>query len=223
MLTDTLADFPFARPLDGAARAALARRLTVVPVSAGQQVTGRGRCARAVYLVLSGEFLGAVAAVGGREILTDSFHRGRIFGEFAALDGGARVRGVRAEKPGALGRIDAADFEAWLADHPAAMRALLAELASQIRVLTDRLYEVAMHDAETRVRLHLVRAAIEAGVLEPGGRLAPSPSPSRIAGHVGATLAEVTAALARFEAAGLIALRDDGLVLCDPRGLEHGL
>ncbi|MCA8879173.1 MAG: Crp/Fnr family transcriptional regulator [Rhodobacteraceae bacterium] len=186
-------------------------------------VCERGSRGCDVFLVLSGELAGIVTSLGGKEVMTDWFRRGDLFGELAALDGGGRVRSVRALCTTEVGRLPESAFNAWLAENPQAMRNLLADVAGRVRGMTDRLFELSVHDVETRVRLFLVRALIEAGQLEDGGALDPAPSHNMIAAMVGANREAVSRAVSRFHRAGLIESGRLRIVVRDVRGLEAGI
>ena len=183
----------------------------------------RGTPAREVFLLLAGRCIGLVPSRSGKEMVVDRILPGRIIGELAALDGGARVRTVRSDGPVTVARIDVDDFREWLLTCPGAMRNLLAELAGNMRDMTDRLYEVAMHDVETRVRLFLIRLLIEAGALQDGGVIDPAPSHAEIASHVATTREAVSRALSRFSQLGFIDTGRRRITVLDAAGLEAGV
>jgi len=217
-----LRDFALTRNIPEDAVAELAQCTQPAQAAANTVVARRGGRGVSVYLVLEGQLLGLVPSIGGKEVVTDTLKPGDIFGELAALDGGARVRMVRSETDVTLGQVDAADFDAWLTRTPAAMRNLLADMASRARVMTDRLFEIAVHDVETRVRLFLIRLLIEAGELRDGGVLDPAPSQNLIAAHVGANREAVSRAISRFAKAGMLERSRQRVVVRDVRALEHG-
>jgi len=222
MQPEILAHLTIASRVDAAGLASLAAMAELRRVDAGQIVSDRGQPAQSVFMIIDGLFVAALAALGGREVIIDTLGPGRIFGEWAALDGGSRVRCVRAECEGRLAAVSRADFDRWLADNPAAMRDLLTEMASQMRVFSDRIFELSLHDVETRVRHLLVRAYIDVGGLEQAGRLEPPPPPARIGALVGAGHAEVAAVLGRLVASGVLSRDGEALVLNDPVRLERG-
>ncbi len=183
----------------------------------------RGTAPREVFVLLEGNCVGIVPSRGGKDLLVDRIRPGRVMGELAVLDGGTRVRSVRSVGPVKVARIGAEAFRAWIVANPRAMRNLLAELASNAREMTDRLYEIAVHDVETRVRLFLIRALIEAGALMPGGVLDPAPSHGEIADHVVTNREAVSRAMSRFNRMGYIDSGRRRIVVRDAAALEAGV
>lgn len=223
MLIETLRQFSFARNVDLDALAGLTQSISIELCRRDSIVAERGAPGRDVFLVLSGECIGVVASMAGKEVAVDRLPPGSIFGELALLDGGGRVRTVRAAELTEVGRIPAAAFNGWLLDNPQAMRDLLADFAGRMRSMTDRLFELSVMDVETRVRHHLVRTLIEAGQLHDGGLLDPAPSHGLIAAHVGANREAVSRAVARFRRAGMIESTRLRIVVRDARALEQGI
>lgn len=206
--------------LDAADSAALVRLADVGTLPYGTVLSHRGTPARDVFVLLAGRCLGVVPSRGGRDLVVDRILPGRVFGELAALDGGARIRTVRSDGEVTVARIGHDDFLDWLSVRPRAMRNLLAELAGNTRDMTDRFYDVAMHDVETRVRLFLIRLLIEAGALHDGGLIDPAPSHGEIAAHVATNREAVSRALSRFNRLGLIETGRRRIVVLDAAGLE---
>ncbi len=223
MLIETLRQFSFARSVDLDALAHLTQSITIELCRRDSVVTERGTAGRDVFLILSGECLGVVPSMAGKEVAIDRLLPGSFFGELAVLDGGARVRSVRAIELSEIGRIPGAVFNAWMIDNPQAMRDLLADFAGRMRATTDRLFELSVMDVETRVRRHLVRTLIDAGQLQDGGVLDPAPSHSLIAAHVGANREAVSRAVALFRRAGMIESTRLRIVVRNVRALESGI
>lgn len=210
------------RGLDAADRAALGRLAQVHTLPDGTCLSQRGTPARDVFVLLAGRCLGVVPSRGGKDLVVDRIMPGRLIGELAALDGGARVRTVRSDGQVTVARIGTDAFLGWLTARPCAMRNLLAELAGNTRDMTDRFYDVAMHDVETRVRLFLIRLLIEAGALHDGGVIDPAPSHGEIAAHVATNREAVSRALSRFNRSGLIDTGRRRIEVRDAAGLEAG-
>jgi CRP-like cAMP-binding protein len=186
-------------------------------------VSRRGTPGHDVFVLLTGACLGLVQSRSGKDIVVDRIGPGRVFGELGALDGGSRVRTVRADGPVEVGALPLQDFEAWLMKTPQAMRNLLSELAGNTRELSDRYFEMAVHDVETRVRLFLIRLLIEHCALHDGGALDPAPSHSTIAANVGANREAVSRVISRFGRMGFLDSGRRRIVVLDAAGLEAGL
>lgn len=208
--------------LDAADSATLAGLADVDTLPDGTVLTRRGAPARDVYVLLAGRCLGVVPSRGGRDLVVDRILPGRVFGELAALDGGGRVRTVRCDGEVTVARIAVDDFLGWISARPDALRNLLAELAGNARDMTDRFYDVAIHDVETRVRLFLIRLLIEAGALHNGGVIDPAPSHGEIAAHVATNREAVSRALSRFNRMGFVDTGRRRIMVVDAAGLEAG-
>lgn len=215
--------FPFAHRIAADRLAQLEALLCCERVRSGSVICERGRRGTRVYFVLTGQLAGYIASRRGREVITNVFGPGQLFGELAALDGGSRVRSVRALSTCELAALGAEEFDDWLQANPRAMRNLLSEFASNTRDLADRIYELSVHDVDTRVRLLLVRMLIEAGELHDGGVLDPAPSHAVIAAQIGANREAVSRALARFKCRGFITPGRRRIEVHDARALEAGL
>lgn len=220
---DLLRTLPLTQGLSMQDTEALARIARIETLPDGACLGSRGTPPREVFVLLEGCCLGVVPSRGGKDLLVDRILPGRVVGELAVLDGGTRVRTVRSDGPVKVARIGAEMFRDWIAQRPRAMRNLLAELASNTREMTDRLYEIAVHDVETRVRLFLIRALIEANALKAGGVLDPAPSHGEIADHVVTNREAVSRAVSRFNRLGLIDSGRRRIVVLDAAALEAGL
>lgn len=219
---DQLETVPLTRGLSHQDRESLARISRIETLPAGTCLGARGTPPREIFILLEGRCRGVVPSRGGKDLLVDSILPGRVVGELAMLDGGARVRTIRSDGPVTVARIGADAFRDWLAARPRAMRNLLAELASNARDMTDRLYEIAVHDVETRVRLFLIRALIDADALRTGGVLDPAPSHGEIADHVVTNREAVSRAVARLNRLGYIDSGRRWIVVRDAAALEAG-
>ena len=97
------------------------------------------------------------------------------------------------------------------------------DLETRNRRLNDRIFELVVHDVETRVKLLLVRLAMEADELHDGGLLDPAPTHSDIASHVGANREAVSRVLARLTKTGIIESGRKRITLNSVDDLVEGL
>lgn len=173
-------------------------------VPKGQIVVDRGESGTDVFLVMAGNLIGVLIAEDGKEVAYATIAENSVFGEMAALDGGPRSLTVQAAEECLIGRVPGPVFNRWIDQHPQIARNLLTELVERTRRLNDRVFELVVHDVETRVRLMLVRLAMEAGALEPGAVIDPAPSHSSIASHVGANREAVSRVMSKLTKMGII-------------------
>lgn len=220
---DLLRTIPLTRGLSTQDTDALSRIARVETLPDGTCLGARGTPPREIFVLFEGCCHGVVPSRSGKDLLVDRILPGRVVGELAVLDGGTRVRTVRSDGPVKVARIGAEAFRDWIGTRPRAMRNLLAELASNTREMTDRFYEIAVHDVETRVRLFLIRTLIEEGVLISGGVLDPAPSHGEIAEHVVTNREAVSRAMSRFNRLGFIDSGRRRIVVRDAAALEMGV
>lgn len=189
----------------------------------GQTVMEKGDMSEDVFLVLNGRLVGVLISDEGKEVAYAEFRRSAHFGELAALDHGPRSLTVFAAEESLVGRIAGPQFLDWMAHFPRLARNLMVDLATRNRRLNDRIFELVVHDVETRVKLLLVRLAMEADELHDGGLLDPAPTHSDIASHVGANREAVSRVLARLTKTGIIESGRKRITLNSVDDLVEGL
>lgn len=218
---DDLKSQVFSRAVSPGALDALAAATDLRKAPVGTILTERGTRADEVYFVVSGELHAEIGTPSGRRLLLHRLEPGDLFGELAGIDGGGRVREVQSVAPSVVGVIRTQAFDRWLMDHPAALKAVAAHLAGQVRDLSDRLYELTCFDVPTRVRLFLLRRLIAADMLRDGGSLDPAPQRAVIAREIGANREAVSRALSRLAAEGLVMIDRTAITVRDAAGLER--
>jgi CRP-like cAMP-binding protein len=161
---------------------------------------------------------GAVRVIiqsGGREVLFREIKAGEFFGELAAIDRQPRSSGIVAALDVTLARMPAAVFIATANEHADVCNQLLSLLASQIRMLTNRVHEFATLDVPHRIVAELLRLSRP----QPGrpGRAIVSPPPvhAEIAARVSTRREAVVRQLNAMERAGLIERRRGAIALTD--------
>lgn len=102
------------------------------------------------------------------------------------------------------------------------MRNLALDLASRNRLLTERVFGLVVHDAETRLRLYLSRLAQDQGQLRTGGVLEPAPTRDDMARYVGVNREAVSRMIARLTRAGVIDSARRRIVIRQPTQLVQG-
>lgn len=188
-------------------------------VAVGQIVSVPGAPADAVFVVRRGQIAATLHGPSRRGLLLATLGPGDLFGEIGVLSGQARLRRTQADSAGRLLRVPAPTFEAVLKATPGLERRMLRHLADMVGDVSDRLYEIAVHDVETRVRLLLVRLLRRAGALQDGGRLDPAPSHARLSAQIGTNREAVSRALSALAKRGVIETGRRVIVVRDSRGL----
>jgi CRP-like cAMP-binding protein len=145
--------------LDANGRRALLARARFLRVRKGQVVLSRGEPAGDVYLVLEGRLNIVLYSADGTEVSLRQLHERQLFGELAAIDGEERSAGIVAASDVRLLVIRSEVFRAVINDYPSVANWLVRRLTSQIRSLTNRVFELSTLSVRTRLHCELIRLA----------------------------------------------------------------
>ncbi|MCV6597526.1 MAG: Crp/Fnr family transcriptional regulator [Mangrovicoccus sp.] len=203
--------------------AELVKDVMPMRVAKGQIVVEKGESSSDVFVVLRGRLVGLLLSDEGKEVAYAEFAAQSYFGEMAALDQGPRSLTITAAEDSMLGRIRGIHFLLWLETYPQLARNVMKDLCARNRRLNQRIFELVVHDVETRVKLMLVRLAMAEKRLYDGGVIDPAPTHSEIAAHVGANREAVSRVFARLKKADVIELGRKKITICDVQALVQGL
>jgi len=186
-----------------------------------ETIITHGECAGEVFFVFSGEVKATLFSPSGREICYQELGSGELFGELAAIDGLPRSAHVIASKASRVIFLSKQKFIEILARHPQVAMKLMQKMASQIRFLSDRVYEFSAMDVNSRVRIELVRIAQSKGVKCDNGVLIDSmPTHQELASRISTHREAVTRELNRLSKSGLIFRDSSGIIIRDLNELE---
>jgi CRP-like cAMP-binding protein len=213
--SETLARVPLFRSLDTKAIAQLDSRCIWRRAKAGEWVLDYQEGGNELFFVVQGHVRVTIRAVSGATIILRDIRDGEYFGELAAIDGKPRSAGIQAVTDSIIARMPPSVFRETLHGAPDVCDQLLALLASQIRMLANRVNEFSTLDVRHRIYAELLRLARPPGE---DGRAAISPPPTHaeIAARVSTHREAVTRELKSLERAGLIERRRGAIVLADP-------
>ena len=93
---------------------------------------------------------------------------------------------------------------------------MLHGLVANVRRLTERLYQANLFTVEQRVRSYLVRLALEAGEMNPGGSILDAPTHSEIANWVGSNREVVSRVMSGLKKSGIINTKRKHITLLEP-------
>jgi CRP-like cAMP-binding protein len=186
-----------------------------VTTSRGTVLAGPGDSNDDVYLLLDGHVRITLFPANGREVLIRDVGPGHLFGELSALDGSPRSATMVTLAPSRLAAVRAADFRAALATDAGAGAWLARHLARQLRVMTNRVFELSALSASARLHCHLLRLAGQAGIAGDCAHIDPAPTHEALAAAIGSQRETVTRELGALSHAGL--LRRQGPALIVPR------
>jgi CRP/FNR family transcriptional regulator, cyclic AMP receptor protein len=170
-----------------------------------------------LYFVAQGHLRVLIRTPAGKESILRDIRSGEYFGELAAIDGQPRSAGIAAVTDSVIARMPPAIFRGVVHTYPDVCDQLLVLLASQIRMLANRVNEYATLDARTRIYAELLRLARTGQSGE--AIISPPPTHAELAARVSSHREAVTRELNSLIRAGLLGRRRGALVLLDPAHL----
>jgi len=208
--------------LDPAAAKALARRLDKVSFRRGHTVFSEGEPGETLYIITSGHVTITRRRPGGTPTLTAILGVADMFGELAVFDPGPRGSSATALTDVKAVSLSRTAMRRWIAEHPAAVDALLALLARRHRRITDELCELLHPDLTARVARRLVDLAQRFGTPDRDGIRVTAPlTQTDLAQLAGANRPPVHRVLADFTERGWIRMGDRGLLVVDAVSLSR--
>jgi CRP/FNR family cyclic AMP-dependent transcriptional regulator len=208
--------------LDDAGRTALAARGRPRRWPAGSSLFLEGDRSGTVVLVVSGRVKVFSITEQGEEVLLAVRGPGALLGELAAVDGAPRGASVAALEPVVALVVPAAEFLAFLSEHPGAATVLLRLVVSRLRDADRKRVEFGAHDIAARVAGRLVELADRFGEPDPAGvRIAVPLSQDELAGWVGASREAVAKALRVLRDRGLVTTGRRTMTVLDLDGLRR--
>lgn len=188
---------------------------------AGQQVVGHKDPGRDVYFVVSGAARVKVYSLDGKEVSYRDIGRGEIFGEFAAIDGGARSADVVALSKSQVAVMSPETFWEVLREHPSVTAALLRHLTDKIRMYSDRIFEFSALAVKNRIHAEILRLARTNQGPDNTAVIEPAPTHAEIASRISTHREAVTREINQLKRAGLLAHEDGALRILDLCRLER--
>lgn len=157
-----------------------------------------------IHLLLKGALLANQYARSGREVGYRRISAGNYFGEISAIDGLPRSVNIVALDDVRLARLPQSLVQTLFEQSPRFMRAILEDLASLTRSLTDRLFELNAVSGACRVDIELLRMASLAGGDGQQATIHPCPTHAELAVLVGSQREAVTRELNRLAGLGIV-------------------
>ncbi len=157
-----------------------------------------------IYLLLEGALLANQYARSGREVGYRRITPGGYFGEIAAIDGLPRSVNIMALEDVRIVRLPQRLVRNLFEDSPHFMRAILEDLASMTRALTDRLFELTAIPVACRVDIELLRMATSASGDGVQAVIHPCPTHAELAALIGSQREQVTRELNRLASLNIV-------------------
>jgi CRP/FNR family transcriptional regulator, cyclic AMP receptor protein len=202
------------KALSWLARANLLERGKAVRVGRGQTLLARGERSSRVYIIVEGTLHVVLYAPNGRQVSVRELADGDMFGELAAIDGQDRCANILAISNARLIAFNRIDFLSAIHFSPEAVDWLLAQLAVQMRSLTDKIFELSVLNVQTRLHCELLRLARSAS-MSGHQEIFPAPTHAELANRIGANREAVTREIRALSARNIIRMERRRLEFVD--------
>jgi CRP/FNR family transcriptional regulator, cyclic AMP receptor protein len=168
----------------------------------------------AVHFIVQGSLRLTHYASSGHEVLLGDFSTGDMLGELAAIDGQERSATALAKSTTLLASMPAKEFLAFVQNDATLCLALLKRLTSQVRRLTQRVFDFSTLSVRSRVHTALWRMAKEQISIDNTTKISPSPTHADLANLISTHREAVTRELNAMAKERVIAReRKDLLIL----------
>ncbi len=157
-----------------------------------------------IYLLLDGVLLANQYAKSGREVGYRRIAAGSYFGEISAIDGLPRSVNIIAMEDARIARLPQSLVRRLFSESTGFMRALLEDMASLTRSLTDRLFELTAVSVACRVDIELLRMATATGGDGKTAIIRPCPTHAELAALLGSQREPVTRELNRLASLNIV-------------------
>ena len=200
---------------------ALARECAWRNYENGQRIISREAGDRDVHLLVSGRVRVTAYSGTGRQVTYTDVAACEIFGDIAAIDNGPRSADVIALESCLVASMPVTVFRRLLSEEPAVAERLLRRLASLVRRLSDRVFDLSTLGVQNRIHAELLRLARQAGVIGNAARIDPAPKHADVASQVSTYREQVTRELSMLVKAGLVGKDGRALLVRDVKRLER--
>ncbi len=202
-------------------RVATAKRCRWRQFAPDQQIISHMDETRDVFFITAGRVRATSFALTGKEVTYRHIDAGDMFGEFAAIDGEPRSAGVVALTDCVVATMSDAEFWEVLGQHPEVAAATLKRLTSQIRVLTERVFEFSVLAVRNRIHAELLRLARSHDNRDNTTLIEPAPTHAELANHLSTHREAVTRELNALARSGLVERRGHALRINDVAKLSR--
>jgi CRP/FNR family cyclic AMP-dependent transcriptional regulator len=188
---------------------------------AGEQILSYHDRSTEVFFLAAGKLRVIIYSVEGKAVVFTDLRPGAMFGEIAAIDGGARSAGVDAIEPSTIASLTASQFQSLLHHEPAVAVATLRHVTAEVRRLSERVLEFSTLAVQNRIHAELLRLAADARREDGQALLSPAPSLSDIADRISTHREAVSREMSRLASVGLLRREGGDLRVLDPARLER--
>jgi CRP/FNR family transcriptional regulator, cyclic AMP receptor protein len=172
-----------------------------------------------LYFVAQGHLRVLIQTTSGKDSILRDIRDGEYFGELPAIDARPRSAAILAITDSDIAKMPTAVFRETVHRYPAVCDQLLILLASQVRMLANRVNEYATFDVRRRLYAELLRLARPTPKGDTQTIISPPPTHAELAARVSTHREAITRELNDLERSGLLERRRGAMVLLDPMRL----
>jgi len=187
----------------------------------GQVIFQKGEEGSSMMIVLEGRVLISVIAEDGKELTLNYIEPGEILGEIALIDGKKRSANATAVGACTLLYITRAEFIPFLRKNPGVAIHLLMILCEKLRATSNMAENIGLLPVPARLARLIIRIAhADEKKLMPGQRVRMNLSQREMGNLIGTSRESVNKTFSQWQAQGLIQLRQDYVVVLEPKRLS---
>lgn len=160
-----------------------------------------------VFFVLTGNARVTIHSAEGKTVSFRDLGPGSMFGEYAAIDSRPRSATVGAQTRCIVASMSAAVFLELIETEPKLAKALLKHFVSEIRELTERVYQFSTLAVQNRIQAEVLRLANLSARNGNVVQIVPAPTHADIASRTSTHREAVTRELNRLTKIGIIEQR----------------
>jgi CRP-like cAMP-binding protein len=176
-----------------------------------------------IYFVVLGKLRVQIQTISGSETILRDICDGEFFGELAAIDGLPRSASIVALTDSTIAKMPPGVFREVVHRRPEVCDSILALLASQVRMLANRVNEFSALDVRGRIHAELLRLAKPDRPNIGRAVISPPPTHAELAARVSCRREAVTRELNALVRAGAIERRQGAIILLDFARLAKGV
>ncbi len=199
----------------------LAKRFRWMRYGADKQIISHLDESTGVFFVIEGAVQVIVYSPAGKEVTFRDIEAGEYFGELAAIDGLPRSATVAALTDSLVACASAGTFWEILRSYPDVAALVMKQLASSVRVLTERVFEFSALAVRNRVHAELLRLARHHMIGDNAAMIRPAPTHAELASRISTHREAVTRELNHLSRDGLIERQPGALAIHDVERLAR--
>ena len=186
-----------------------------------EQIIDQQASTRDVYFITKGRVRVVNYTISGKEVALEDLGVGTYFGELAAIDERPRSSSVVALEDAEIAKMSPERFINLMKRYPEVALKVMVNLATVIRVSTDRIVDLSTLGANNRVHGELLRQAMAVKQEDNIAVIKPIPVHSDMASRASTTRETVARVLSELAKKGIVKREKDSLIVCDVSVLEE--